>query len=99
MTSMEYRNFVLKYNRATFKEICSGLAFETKELLGLIKTRDKHKESISEDRIKDECGDLLFYLISFLVDEGLTIEEVMSSNAAKVKANIPWDFRVDRTQQ
>lgn len=96
MTSMEYRNFVLKYNRATYKETCSGLAFETKKLLGLIKIGDKHKKPISEDQIKDKCGDLLFYLISFLVEEGLTIEEVMSSNAAKIKVNIPWDFRINR---
>ena len=96
MTSMEYRNFILKYNRSTFKEICSGLDIQNKELLGLVKLRDLHGKPVSENQIKDKCGELLFHLISFLIEEGLNVEEVMSYNAAKVKASITWDFRLNR---
>ena len=96
MTSMEYRHFVLKYNKDTFKQICSGLAFQMRELLGLIENRDLHGKPVSPDRIKDECGDLMFHLISFLADEGLSIEEVMDFNAAKVQARNVLDFRTVR---
>jgi NTP pyrophosphatase (non-canonical NTP hydrolase) len=99
MTSMEYRNFVMEHNRDTFQEICSRLASQTKELLDLIKKRDLHGKSISKDRIKDECGDLMFYLISFLIDEGLSIEGITDFNAAKIKARSPLIFRKNNRSQ
>jgi NTP pyrophosphatase (non-canonical NTP hydrolase) len=93
MTSMEYRKFVMEHNRDTLQEICSGLSSQTKELLGLIKKRDLHGKSISKDRIKDKCGDLMFYMISFIIDEGLSMEGITDFNAAKIKARSPLVFK------
>ena len=99
MTNTEYRAFVQEFNQAGFHATCLGLAGETGELLELIKKRDHHGRSISRDRIKDECGDLLFYLIGFLIDEDLSIEEVMNFNAEKLKVRYPLGFRKgDRTE-
>lgn len=99
MTNTEYRKFVQEFNQAGFHATCLGLAGETGELLELIKKRDHHGKPVSKNRIKDESGDLLFYLIGFLIEEDLSIEEVMDFNAEKLKVRYPLGFRKgDRTE-
>ena len=93
MTNTEYRIFVREFNQAGFQATCLGLAGETGELLELIKKREYHGKNISKERIKDESGDLLFYLIGLLIEEDLSLEEVMSFNADKLRTRYPQGFR------
>jgi NTP pyrophosphatase (non-canonical NTP hydrolase) len=93
MTNTEYRKFVQEFNQAGFHATCLGLAGETGELLELIKKRDHHGKSISQDRIKNESGDLLFYLIGFLIEENLSIEEIMEFNSQKLRIRYPQGFK------
>lgn len=93
MTNTEYREFVQEFNQAGFQATCLGLAGETGELLELIKKREYHGKNISKDRIKDESGDLLFYLTGLLIEEDLSIEEIMDFNTDKLRARYPKGFR------
>jgi NTP pyrophosphatase (non-canonical NTP hydrolase) len=93
MTNTEYRKFVQEYNQAGFYATCLGLAGEMGELLELIKKREFHGKSISKDRIKDESGDLLFYLTGLLIEEDLSIEEIMDFNTSKLQTRYPRGFK------
>ena len=93
MTNTEYRKFVQEYNQAGFYATCLGLAGEMGELLGLIKKREFYGKSISKDRIKDESGDLLFYLTGLLIKENLSIEEIMDFNNEKLRTRYPRGSR------
>jgi NTP pyrophosphatase (non-canonical NTP hydrolase) len=92
MTNAHYREFVKEFNQAGFQATCLGLAGETGELLELIKKRDYHGKNISKEKIKDESGDLLFYLIGLLIEEDLSIEEVMKFNTDKLRTRYPKGF-------
>ena len=66
-----------------------GAANEAGELLGIIKKAVFHGKGMSREllraAVKDEAGDVLWYLAILFHDLDLTFEEVMEGNAEKLK--------------
>ena len=64
-----------------------GLAGEVGELLGEHKKwiRDGDSYKLFPDRVKEELGDLLWYLSNVATKHGLTLEEVASYNLGKIR--------------
>jgi NTP pyrophosphatase (non-canonical NTP hydrolase) len=67
-----------------------GLASEAGEVVGKIKKifRDKGGTISTDDRaaLKDELGDVLWYLTQICTELGVTLDEVASANVAKLAA-------------
>lgn len=65
-----------------------GLANEAGEVAGKVKKifRDKQGEISDEDReaLKQELGDVLWYLTQICTDLGISLEEVAEANIAKL---------------
>lgn len=68
-----------------------GLAGEVGELLGEYKkrTRDGDSYKLFPERIREELGDLLWYLANVATKHGLTLEEVARHNLDKTQRR--WD--------
>ena len=64
-----------------------GLAGEVGELLGEHKKwlRDGDSYKLFPDRVKEELGDLLWYLSNVATKHGLTLEEVANYNLRKTQ--------------
>ena len=64
-----------------------GLAGEVGELLGEHKKwlRDGDSYHLFEDRVKEELGDLLWYLSNVATKHGLTLEDIATFNIAKIE--------------
>lgn len=64
-----------------------GLAGESGEVADIVKKAVFHKKvAVDSERVKDELGDILWY-IAVLADElGLTLAEIMCHNVAKLRA-------------
>ena len=72
-----------------------GLAGEAGELLGEHKKwlRDGDSYKLFPDRVKEELGDLLWYLCNVASKHGLTLEEVATHNLSKIQRR--WRTGVD----
>lgn len=73
-----------------------GLTTETGELTDLLKKWLFYGRRFSVDQVVEELGDLLWYT-GILMDElGITPEEVMAANIAKLRERYPQSFDEDQ---
>lgn len=88
-------------------EICwaLGLAGETGEVVELIKKRHYHgnkdkKGDITNERILNEAGDILWYLTALLHSQGYTILDCIKANTQKLAKRHPTGkFTIQSAQQ
>jgi len=75
---------------SSLNEKVFGLAEETGEVLGKMKRRERlDYESLDDEferAIELELGDVLFYLTSIALHNGLTIERLIESNMEKINS-------------
>ena len=60
-----------------------ALGGECGELLNVVKKEHRDKVEL-RDRVRDEAGDVLFYLVALLDKWGLTLEECLQANCEKL---------------
>jgi NTP pyrophosphatase (non-canonical NTP hydrolase) len=69
-----------------------GLATEVGELTDAYKRWVIYGKDIDYTNVREEVGDLLWYLALLLDDMGCTFEECMEANIAKLRARFPERF-------
>jgi NTP pyrophosphatase (non-canonical NTP hydrolase) len=62
-----------------------GMAGETGEVVDLVKKHLFNHKEVNVEKIKDECGDVLWYMSILLNTLGLTFEDVMQGNIEKLR--------------
>lgn len=70
----------------------TGLSGEVGELVDYLKKAIFHKHGLSRDKVKEELGDILWYLSGLAYQHELTLEEVMEHNIEKLKTRYPDGF-------
>ena len=66
-----------------------GLVTEASEVMDLLKKHMAYNRPLDRKKLVDELGDVLFYLVGALIDQGLTLEDVIKINMAKLKTRYP----------
>lgn len=61
-----------------------GLMTEVGELVDIVKKGSRPGKSIDKARLKDEGGDVLWYLTRFLSQNGIELREVATDNILKL---------------
>lgn len=74
---------------------CMGLTGECGELVDYFKKVIFHGKPCDRAHIVNEAGDIAFYMNWLLHTMGITWEEVMAVNIAKLKARYPDGFNKD----
>lgn len=74
-----------------------GLAGETGEVIDLLKKSLFHGHALDEAKIRDEMGDVLFYLAYLCNALDTTLEQVMEENIAKRRKRYPEGFASARS--
>lgn len=69
-----------------------GLAGEAGEVVELVKKARYHDKPYSVKDIRDELGDVLFYLTWMASCHSLTLSEIMEANVEKLKRRYPEGF-------
>lgn len=69
-----------------------GLATESGEFVDQLKRHVFYNKPLDLKNLKEEAGDLLWYLAIALDEIGLSFDEVMEANIAKLKARYPKGF-------
>jgi NTP pyrophosphatase (non-canonical NTP hydrolase) len=70
-----------------------GMVDEIGELVKIFKANLAYKKDIDWFNVKEEVGDLLWYIAGFCDTNGFNLEEIMELNIAKLKARYPENFR------
>ena len=69
-----------------------GIAGESGELTDSIKKSVMYGKPVDVDNLKEECGDILWYMAILLDEIGSSFEEVMKGNHDKLERRYPTGF-------
>lgn len=72
--------------------VAMGLAGEAGEVSDYIKKGIFHRHGIDKEKLKDELGDQLWYLVMTADLFGLSLSEIMQFNIDKLKKRYPNGF-------
>ena len=86
MTFEEYQNFAKQNHRPGCNDVvfALGLGGETGEVLEIIKKARRDLVPLDIQHLKEELGDVLWYVANLCTVFGLTLEEVINSNVHKL---------------
>ena len=74
-----------------------GLAGEAGEVADIIKKHTYHGHELDVEEIRDELGDVLWYMANLAYDLDLWFSEVPERNIEKLKARYPEGFSKERS--
>lgn len=69
-----------------------GMSGETGEILDTLKKSMMYGKDINVENLKEECGDVLWYMAIMLDQLGSSFEEVMQQNHDKLSRRYPNGF-------
>lgn len=102
MTFQEYQQAALRtaptpsYHTEDLLHACAGLTTETGELMDVFKRHEFYGKGIDLTNLKEEAGDLLWYLALLCRFGGFSLEECAEANIAKLRARYPDKFSTER---
>lgn len=69
-----------------------GVAGEAGEVADIVKKGVFHRHGIDKDALIKEMGDVLWYLAALCTKLGMSLDDVMELNIAKLKARYPQGY-------
>lgn len=69
-----------------------GIAGEAGEVADLIKKHLHHGQDLNHDKLKEEAGDVLWYVMYTASIMGWTLEDIARANCAKLQDRYPDGF-------
>lgn len=70
--------------KANLLHMAVGVSGESGELLDAIKKHTIYGKILDRENVKEEAGDILFYLNNILINVGFTLDEVIQHNIDKL---------------
>lgn len=70
--------------QANLVHMAMGVTDEAGELMGAIKKHTMYQKPLDVENVKEELGDLLFYMFNIMQSIGLTFEDVLQHNVSKL---------------
>ena len=74
-----------------------GLAGEAGEFANMVKKMTAHGHPFDPEALKDELGDVLWYLAEAATAVGLNLEDIANHNVAKLLKRYPEGFSEDQS--
>lgn len=74
-----------------------GLNGETGEAIDVLKKYYYQGHELDKEKIKDECSDVLWYLVEISEGLGITLEDIARHNIDKLKNRYPEGFKEERS--
>lgn len=71
-----------------------GLAGEVGEIVEIIKKARFHARPLDLDLLKNEIGDVLWYLTDLCAQSGFTLADAAQANTTKLRARYPDGFKL-----
>ena len=103
MTLNEYQEACLRTATVSMDEKTMNLTWslalcgEAGELANLTKKTFLHGHPYDPERVKDELGDILWYIAVYAHDIGADLEEIARMNEEKLRRRYPDGFSTERS--
>jgi NTP pyrophosphatase (non-canonical NTP hydrolase) len=75
--------------QASILHMAVGVSGEAGELLDAVKKHAVYQKPLDFDNVREEAGDILFYLTGLLNELGLTLNECIEANVEKLSKRYP----------
>ena len=75
--------------QASMLHMAVGVSGEAGELLDAVKKHCVYQKPLDFENVKEEVGDILFYLTGLLNDMGITLNECIEANREKLSKRYP----------
>lgn len=75
--------------QASMMHMAVGISGEAGELLDAVKKHAIYQKELDFENVKEEAGDILFYLTGLLNDVGITLNECIEANREKLSKRYP----------
>jgi NTP pyrophosphatase (non-canonical NTP hydrolase) len=72
--------------------MASGIVTEASELLDAYKKYIAYKKPLDLANLKEEVGDILWYIANYCNINGWSMEDIMATNIAKLRVRYPEKF-------
>ena len=82
----------LNGTKVNYMHMAMGLAGESGEVVDLIKKHVINGHELDRDKLLEECGDALFYMVEILATAGFTIEDALAHSLTKLSARYPQGY-------
>ncbi|NLM25584.1 MAG: nucleoside triphosphate pyrophosphohydrolase family protein [Firmicutes bacterium] len=82
-----------------FANLGMGLAGEAGEVCDYLKKVVFHGHNLDKDKLRDELGDVLWYLANLAAAIDVPLSEIAKQNVAKLKKRYPNGFEASRSQK
>lgn len=76
-----------------------GIAGESGELLDAIKKTWIYNKPLDKENVLEECGDILFYLVAMLSNNGYSLGDAAEHNVRKLAKRYPTGYTDQAAQQ
>lgn len=80
------------YRTLRLVHMALGIAGEAGEVVDVIKKTMMYGKDLDKEHVKEECGDMLWYMSNLLHEVGSSFEEVMQMNVDKLAKRYPNGF-------
>ena len=104
MTNQDYQEKIKRTmnNKLTSIErismLCMGIAGESGEMIDYLKKAYFHDHTLSFDILKNEIGDILWYLGNICNEYNFDLSEIMQLNIDKLKKRYPAGFDTEKSR-
>lgn len=115
MNNKDYLKWAISKDRPTYQDLADrldrhkgslrlihgimGLSGEVGELTDAIKKSVMYNKTLDVENVKEELGDMLWYMSLLLDEVGSSFEEVMKMNHDKLEARFPGGFTEKLAQE
>lgn len=103
MTLNEYQALAQRTANKDLKGIevirdgCYGLCGESGEVIDILKKHEFQGHKLDRNKMLDELGDVLWYVVQLATGLNVTLEEVAVGNIYKLMKRYPQGFEADRS--
>lgn len=103
MTGREYQELAKVTQNLTLDKTqqllngCCGLAGESGEVIDIVKKHAFQGHDLDTEHIKEELGDVMWYIALLCSAIGADLSEVMSENTEKLKRRYPQGFDTNKS--
>lgn len=82
----------MKFDENVTTHCCMGLAGETGEVIDLIKKSTFYGKELDKEKVKEELGDVMFYLVNLATALNISMDDILVENILKLKKRFPNGF-------
>lgn len=96
---IKFKNSILNPSQCELLHAAIGIAGEAGELLDAVRKHVFEGEPLDEDNLKEEAGDIIFYLEALIQTMRFSVHEIITGNMAKLSKRYDGGYSDKQAQE